>query len=418
MVDIQVTKGQGLTQAVATKLGLSKEECKNIDLSVWQEVVREIDKEQQGINEHNRANPNNLQESIFSGGNDVSTINQRQNWKSNFVIHEGAFSLSEDSWGRISGLLGKPIEKPPEEKPEEKPEVKPEKPEAKPEEKPEPKKAEGKMFKRSVDGEKTQISVRRNERGQKVRHEVNPDGTEGDALAATRTFGKNKYISGDFPPETRIFERTVNGQKDVQIGVYTDENGNKVRKQVIKDETTGKYKLGETLIPVTTAGKNTYVTQSEFDAQVKKDLNLPDGKSLPDGITAQYKNGKIVYSRNGKELPEGALKKALEQTVGYGKPETTVSPSNPATTFIHTPTLIGPMFTPKIGFGTFSNNVTSNWKNGSTGTYEFNGASYRYTCTTSKDGTTKAYRINGKYYALSDIGHPNMLKELDKSKFE
>lgn len=407
MVDIQVKKSQGLTQAVATKLGLTKEECKNIDLSVWQQVVQEIDKEQQGINEHNRANPNNPQESIFSGGNDVSTINQKQNWKSNFIIHEGSFSLSEDSWGRISGLLGKPIEKPPEEKPEEKPEVKPEKPETKPEEKPEPKMAEGKILKRSVDGEKTQISVRRNERGQKVRHEVNPDGTEGDALAATRTFGKNKYISGDFPPETRIFERTVNSQKDVQIGVYTDENGNKVRKQVIKDETTGKYKLGETLIPVTTAGKNTYVTQSEFDAQVKKDLNLPNGKGLPSGITAQYKNGKIVYSRNGKELPDGALKKALEQTVGYGKPE------NPSDT---TPT--GTVDKPKIGFGTFLTTVTSNWKDGSTGIYEFNGANYRYTCTTSKDGMTKAYKINGKYYALSDIGHPNMLKELDKSKFE
>ena len=54
MVDIQVGKGQGLTQAVATKLGLTKEECKNIDLTVWQQVVQEINNEQQNINEHNR----------------------------------------------------------------------------------------------------------------------------------------------------------------------------------------------------------------------------------------------------------------------------------------------------------------------------------------------------------------------------
>lgn len=402
MVDIQVGKNQGLTQAVAKKLGLTKEECKNIDLSVWQEVVQEIDKEQQSIKERNKANPNNPEESIFSGGNDVSTIDNKKNWKSNFVVQEGSFSLSEDSWGKISGLLGKPIEKPQEQKPEEKPE---EKPEVKPEEKPETKKAEGKILKRSVDGEKTQISVRRNERGQKVRHEVNTDGTEGDALAATKTFGKNKYISGDFPPETRVFERTVNGQKDVQIGVYTDENGNKVRKQVVKDEKTGKYKLGETLVPVKTFGKNTYVTQSQFEAQIKQDLNLPDGKSLPDGVSAKYKNGKIVYSRNGKELPDGALKSELAQTSSK-KPETSsVTPQGSTTK-------------PKIGFGTFLNNVTSNWKDGSTGTYELNGTDYRYTCTTSKDGTTKAYKINGKYYALSDIGHPDMSKELDKSKFE
>ena len=413
MVDIQVGKGQGLTQAVATKLGLTKEECKNIDLTVWQQVVQEINNEQQNINEHNRTNPNDPQASIFSGGNDVSTIDQKQNWKSNFIIHEGSFSLSEDSWDKISGLLGKPVEKPqPEEKP---PEAKPEeKPEEKPEVeiKPEKKPAEGKILKRSVDGEETQISVRRNERGQKVRHEVNPDGTEGAVLAATRTFGKNKYISGDFPPETKIYERTVNGNKNTQIGVFIDENGDKVRKEVIKDETTGKYKLGETLIPVTTFGQNTYVTQSQFDAQIKQDLNLPDGKGLPDGITAKYKNGKIVYSKNGKELPDGALKSALAQTEGYGKPEKPTTPTNPigGTSGSEPPSH-------NRGFGMFLNTVTSNWRNGSTGMYEFNGANYRYTCVTSNDGT-KAYKINGRYYALSDIGHPDILKELDKSKFE
>lgn len=45
------------------------------------------------------------------------------------------------------------------------------------------------------------------------------------------------------PPETRILEREVNGNK-AQIGVYEDENGDKVRKLVVEDETTGKTTLG------------------------------------------------------------------------------------------------------------------------------------------------------------------------------
>lgn len=305
MVDIQIGKKQGLTQAVASKLGLSKDECKKIDVSVWQQVVKEIDNEQQNINKHNKANPNDPKASIFTGGNDVSTIDQQENWKSNFKTKEGSFSLSDESWNKISGLLGKPVEKKEE----------PKKVEEKPvEDKPEAKKAEGKVLKRSVDGEKTQIVVRKDEHGRKVRHELNADGTEGDSLAATKTFGKNKYISGDFPPQTRIYERTVNGQKDVQIGVFKDDDGNKVRKLVIKDEKTGKPTLGETLIPVTTFGKNTYVTQSQLDAKVKQDLNLKDGEKLPKGVTTKFSHGKIVYMYNGKEVPKEAVKATIEHS--------------------------------------------------------------------------------------------------------
>ena len=101
MVDIQIGKKQGLTQAVASKLGLSKDECKKIDVSVWQQVVREIDNEQQNINQHNKANPNDPKASIFSGGNDTSTIDKKSNWSSNFITQEGYFTLSDESWSKI-----------------------------------------------------------------------------------------------------------------------------------------------------------------------------------------------------------------------------------------------------------------------------------------------------------------------------
>lgn len=36
-------------------------------------------------------------------------------------------------------------------------------------------------------------------------------------------------ISGDFPAQTRIYERTVDDKKDVQIGVYKDDDGHNVK---------------------------------------------------------------------------------------------------------------------------------------------------------------------------------------------
>lgn len=282
-MDIEIKKNQGLTQAIASKLGLSKAECKKIDTTVWQDVMKTVDEEQATRKEKN---PNDT--SIFSGGNDVSTIDKKENWKSNFIAKEGTVSLSDESWSKISGMLGKKEAPKTEEKP-------------KTEDKP---KAEGKVIKRSVDGEKKDIIVTKNEKGQKVRRELNADGTAGDTLAATKTFGNNKYIAGDFPPETRIWERTVNGQKDTQIGVYHDDNGNKIRKLVVTDAKTGKKTLGEEIIPVKTFGKNKYITKTEFDAKVQADL---DGKTLPEDVTAKISGDKITYKCNGKAISREAV---------------------------------------------------------------------------------------------------------------
>lgn len=282
-MDIEIKKNQGLTQAIASKLGLSKAECKKIDTTVWQDVMKTVDEEQATRKEKN---PNDT--SIFSGGNDVSTIDKKENWKSNFIAKEGTVSLSDESWSKISGMLGKKEAPKTEEKP-------------KTEDKP---KAEGKVIKRSVDGEKKDIIVTKNEKGQKVRRELNADGTAGDTLAATKTFGNNKYIAGDFPPETRIWERTVNGQKNTQIGVYHDDNGNKVRKLVVTDAKTGKKTLGEEIIPVKTFGKNKYITKTEFDAKVQADLG---GKTLPEDVTAKISGDKITYKCNGKAISREAV---------------------------------------------------------------------------------------------------------------
>ena len=51
----------------------------------------------------------------------------------------------------------------------------------------------GKIIQRSVNGDKQDIAVVEID-GQKIRREINDDGTLGDTIAATKTSGKNKYM--------------------------------------------------------------------------------------------------------------------------------------------------------------------------------------------------------------------------------
>lgn len=76
--------------------------------------------------------------------------------------------------------------------------------------------------------------------------------------------------------------RMVNGQKQA-IEILHDKDGNKVRYAVNDDGTRG-----EQLVTVTTAGKNTYVTKSEFDKTVKSALQLGENDEIPKGLNAEY----------------------------------------------------------------------------------------------------------------------------------
>ncbi len=85
------------------------------------------------------------------------------------------------------------------------------------------------------------------------------------------------------PQATRKqLNRMVNGQKQA-IEILHDKDGNKVRYAVNDDGTRG-----EQLVTVTTAGKNTYVTKSEFDKTVKSALQLGENDEIPKGLNAEY----------------------------------------------------------------------------------------------------------------------------------
>ena len=57
------------------------------------------------------------------------------------------------------------------------------------------------------------------------------------------------------------------------------------------------------------------------------------------------------------------------------------------------------------------------WQDGNKVDVSIDGNNYVSTLSTSNDGKTKAYEINGKYYPLDDKGFPDMTKELKKEDF-
>lgn len=329
-INITVGNGQGITQAIKAHLEKQGVKLTNVKLSDWQKVMTLVNQNQQ-------ANATAGKDSIFTGGNDVSRIgknNGDNNWKTDFQVQAGqVMQFDAGIFNKIVAVLtGKAQETPaPDETPDNQPQTPPPldaKPQCLSQEPDIPDKIEvpadvqrqstesmidqlgGKIIQREVNGEMQDIAVVTVD-GQKVRRAINEDGTLGDTLAATKTFGKNEYIAGDFPAGTKVLEREVNGQKQ-QIAVYKDKDGNTQRALVVTDTETGKTTLGENLVTVSTMGKNKYVTESKFNAYVKTMLGLGADEDIPADLKAEYitigGESSIVIKKDGKVMDSAQLK--------------------------------------------------------------------------------------------------------------
>lgn len=333
-VNVTVGNGQGITQAIKSHLEKQGVKLTNVKLSDWQKVMSLVNQNQQAIEKHNSANPNDMQKSIFKGGNDVNRIAQNNgdnNWKTDFKVNAGqVMQFDAGIFNKIVAVLTGKAQETPDVPQHEAPGKIDAKPISLAEtiETPLPDKLElpagaqrqitentvdslgGKIIQREVNGEKQDIAVVTID-GQKVRRAINEDGTLGDTLAATKTFGKNEYISGDFPAGTKILEREVNGQKQ-QIAVYEDENGNKVRSLVIKDPETGENKLGDNLVAVSTLGKNKYITQTEMDNKMRTALGLPADAEIPEDIQGSFVSiggsPTLIFKKDGKTMDQAQLR--------------------------------------------------------------------------------------------------------------
>ena len=103
----------------------------------------------------------------------------------------------------------------------------------------------------------------------------------------------------------KVLTRSVNGENS-QIAVV-QENGQKVHYQIGKDGA-----LGEKLVTVSTAGKNKYVTQSKFDADVRTMLGLGEKDQIPSELKPEYVTiggeSSIVIKKDGKVMDSKSLK--------------------------------------------------------------------------------------------------------------
>lgn len=103
MVSINIGNGQGMTQAIASNLGLQKDDCKKVSLSTWQQVMSLVDQSNTQQTQGNKP-------SIFSGSHDANAIGNKSSDKTNFLVHTGQkVEIDESIWGKIKALLtGKP----------------------------------------------------------------------------------------------------------------------------------------------------------------------------------------------------------------------------------------------------------------------------------------------------------------------
>ena len=111
--------------------------------------------------------------------------------------------------------------------------------------------------------------------------------------------------------DAKTFTRDVNGEKQ-KIAVLRDENGNKIRRLINED---GSF--GETLVTVSTMGKNKYVTQSKFEADVRKMLGLGANDEIPSDLKAEYVTiggeSSLVIKKDGKVMDSAQIRAYMSE---------------------------------------------------------------------------------------------------------
>lgn len=94
MVQINVSNGQGITQAIKAQVQADGGTISNNTLSVWQQVMSEVKNAQEGGAQ------------IYTGGDDVEKLNDHSNWQTDFKVMAGqVIELAQDVWNKIVQLL-------------------------------------------------------------------------------------------------------------------------------------------------------------------------------------------------------------------------------------------------------------------------------------------------------------------------
>lgn len=280
---ITIGRGQGITQAIVQKLGLTNQ-SKKISTDIWSKVLEEIK------NDNNNKKFKDAETKYNSGSKDFKGWNVQENEK---------ISLDNTTLSKIKQLINNALNgtsnstvaptpittsNPTVEAP-----------------------------KKAIKEEADSVEIRT----------LSPDATTVKAPEEQPLFATGKQLT-----------RYVDGQKQT-IEIGQNDNGQKTRYLVNKDGTRG-----EELVTMTTVGKNTYQTKSKFEADVKLVLGLGEKEEIPADL-----NLKPFYVEIGGEAqlmfksPQGTLtpKQALalvkqnKSTTATQTPSPTQTPTSTST---------------------------------------------------------------------------------------
>lgn len=256
-VQITIGKNQGITQAIRERIGANK--IKNSDLATWQAVVQLVESNPQSQSIFKQDNNNGTQFTT-----DRTKINDKSSNHSNYVVDQGKVTIDGGIWAKIEKLLtGTKAENV-------------------------GTKAEIKLNenldeltkKENKKAEFNEIEKKRAQAEKKAKFEESLHANPLPNPLKSR-IDPNK-IGIPVPATGKKLTRSVNGKQQT-IEITKDQNGQKVRYAV-----NANGSRGEELVPVTTTGKNTYLTKSEFDKTVRTQLNLKEGQKLPENLKPFY----------------------------------------------------------------------------------------------------------------------------------
>lgn len=279
MVEINIGKNQGITQAIRDKIGATR--VKNADLQTWQAVVKLVDSNPQSQSIFKKQGNNSTQLTT-----DADKINDKSSNHSNYVVDEGKVTIDNDIWTKIEKLLtGSKTENV-------------------------GAKAEIKfnedlnksLNEESKEAEFAEIDKRKAQAEFEKSLHANPIQNPLNAKVESKIDTDN--INIPVVATGKQLTRSVNGtQQKIEI---QNVNGQKVRFAVNDDGTRG-----EELVTVSTTGKNTYQTKSEFNKIVRNTLGLKEEQNLPENLKPFYVeiggNSQLMFkSDNGTLTPKQA----------------------------------------------------------------------------------------------------------------
>lgn len=294
MVEINIGKNQGITQAIRDKIGATR--VKNADLQTWQAVVKLVDSKPQSQSIFKKQGNNSTQLTT-----DADKINDKSSNHSNYVVDEGKVTIDNDIWTKIEKLLtGSKTENV-------------------------GAKAEIKfnedlnksLNEESKEAEFAEIDKRKAQAEFEKSLHANPIQNPLNAKVESKIDTDN--INIPVVATGKQLTRSVNGtQQKIEI---QNVNGQKVRFAVNDDGTRG-----EELVTVSTTGKNTYQTKSEFNKIVRNTLGLKEGQNLPENLKPFYVeiggNSQLMFkSDNGTLTPKQAAEYCKHIAQGAGEYE-------------------------------------------------------------------------------------------------